>query len=305
MSARKSLTSRLSMPGQMTPVGWKLPQRMSYENWVRCGQALTQMAGTIQWALGDWWVYGEHSYGERVAALRDGAFGGYAFQTLMDYGSVARRVRTSIRIEVLTFRHHQVVAALPPAQQKRWLQKAVQGDLDESGQRSPWSVDRLRNEIKVTQRAEEEEFSGRRRTPTFGRSINGSVRSDLWHNRSDELFGVHVVGRKRAVAARLYEFGRRHLSEKPTDLLKAILALSTLLPNNRHWPDEGQPKKFGLLLQYLFGHEMVERFLQDLCQRPLEQHEASIERLMREALEAHRAAEGVTAEVIEAANVPH
>jgi hypothetical protein len=143
--------------------------------------------------------------------------------------------------------------------------------------------------------------ASRHRSVTFGRSMNGGVQGDLWHNRLDQIFGTKAVGRKRAPGAHLYEFGKRNL-RAPVDILKAMLALSTLLPDDRHWPGDGQPKKWGLLLRFLYEHERVETCLQDLCQRPLEQHEAYIDRLMREAHEAHRAAEGVAAETVGAAN---
>ena len=76
-------------------------------------------------ALGDWWVHGEHKYGKRVKALRDGAFGTYAIQTLKNFGWVAKHVETSRRRDVLIFGHHEAVAALPAARQKHWLERAA------------------------------------------------------------------------------------------------------------------------------------------------------------------------------------
>jgi len=122
----------------------------------------------------------------------------------------------------------------------------------------------------------------------FGRSINGGVQGDLWHNHRDKVHGSKTVGGKRALGCRLVEIAQRHL-RSPVGILKVILDLSTLLPNDRHWPGDGQPKKWHLLLRYLIQHEKVEGFLQDLFQRPFEKHEAFIERLMREAYAAHKA----------------
>jgi hypothetical protein len=143
---------RFSVPGRLTPTSWSLPASLSYDDWLRYGQAVMQMGGAIQWALGDWWVHGGHAYGERIDAVRNGALsGGYTFGTLMAYGRVARKVETRMRIQVLSFQHHQVVAALPPAQQKRWLARAVRGERDEDGTQHSWSVSRLRQEIKAAQ----------------------------------------------------------------------------------------------------------------------------------------------------------
>ena len=140
---------RFTVPGRLTPVSWQLPQSLSYENWLACGKNLIQLGRAIQWALGDWWVHGEHAYGERVAALREEAFGDYTWQTLMNLGWVARRVKTSRRREVLSFTHHATVAALPAAEQEHWLDRAERGEQDENGERRPWSVSQLRMEIRA------------------------------------------------------------------------------------------------------------------------------------------------------------
>ena len=82
VSRQNEVAPVISLPGRLTPVSWQLPNHLSYEDWLHYGKMLTQMQGAIQWALGDWWVHGEHKYGKRVKALRDGAFGTYAIQTL-------------------------------------------------------------------------------------------------------------------------------------------------------------------------------------------------------------------------------
>ena len=61
----------------------------------------------MQWALGDWWAYGFHQYGKRKEIAQKI---GLNFGTLMNYGFVARRVKTSCRNEVLSFTHHWVAA---------------------------------------------------------------------------------------------------------------------------------------------------------------------------------------------------
>jgi hypothetical protein len=122
----------------------------------------------------------------------------------------------------------------------------------------------------------------------FGRSINGSVQGDLWHNHPEKVFGVRAIGCKRAPGAHIYTFAQRHL-QSPVDILKATLMLSTLLPNDRHWPGDGQPKKWGLLLRFLYEHDKAEDCVQDFFKTPPEEHEAYIERLMREAYATHKA----------------
>jgi N6-adenosine-specific RNA methylase IME4 len=129
-----------SFPGKLSATGWLMPKKLPFERWVECGAFLQKAEGAVQWWLGDWWVYGEHEYGERVAALAEGGpLEGMNFQTLMTYGWVARSVTTSSRLEVLSFRHHQDVASLEPADQRRWLAQAAEGE---------WSCARLRAAIR-------------------------------------------------------------------------------------------------------------------------------------------------------------
>ena len=80
---------------------------------------------------------------------------------------------------------------------------------------------------------------------------------------STELFGFQATGRKLARGARIYEFARSNLQE-PLDIFKVILALSTLLPDDRHFPGDAQPTKWNLLHRFLLEHEKVGAFLQDL-----------------------------------------
>ena len=60
------------------------------------------------------------------------------FQTVMQYGSVARSVKTCERSQVLTWSHHLFVAPLSPAQQRKWLRLAS---------RNKWSANELRAQI--------------------------------------------------------------------------------------------------------------------------------------------------------------
>jgi hypothetical protein len=115
-----------------------LPDKLSLDSWKALGTAVCAINEGSQWWLGDWWAHGEHSYRERARAFAKGVFGSYSFGTLMTYGSVARAIEPSIRIEVLSFAHHQVVASRPPDEQRAWLDKAAKGK---------WSVSALRQAI--------------------------------------------------------------------------------------------------------------------------------------------------------------
>jgi len=67
------------------------------------------------WWLGDWWAFGAARYGERRALVDGENWDGPSFKTCAIAGSVARVFETSRRREVLSFKHHAEVAALPAA----------------------------------------------------------------------------------------------------------------------------------------------------------------------------------------------
>ncbi|SCB51233.1 hypothetical protein GA0061098_1015112 [Bradyrhizobium shewense] len=120
---------------ELSATGLYLPEKLDVDQWTNVGRKLMAIEKGIQWALGDWWAYGHHAYGERVAKAKGLP---YATGTLMNYGRVARKVPTSLRNEALSFSHHEVVAMLEPDQQKRWLHLAA---------RKNWPVAKFRRQI--------------------------------------------------------------------------------------------------------------------------------------------------------------
>jgi hypothetical protein len=120
-----------------TTTSLTLPKGLTKDQWVAIGTTLGKSESSLRWWIADWWAYGDHRYGDRKTLAARGVFG-LAFETLMDYGTVARSVKTSNRFEVLSFTHHLQVAALRPARQKRFLTQAL-----ENG----WSVSELKRQI--------------------------------------------------------------------------------------------------------------------------------------------------------------
>lgn len=78
----------------------------------------------------------------------------YQRQSLYDLGYVARSVDISRRREILSFTHHREVAALPPDEQRAWLDDAISHN---------WSTRELRDEIQ--------RFRDRNREPTAAFSV--------------------------------------------------------------------------------------------------------------------------------------
>lgn len=91
--------------------------------------------------VGDWLIYGEKRYGELAAQAID--IKGWSEETVRVYSWVAKSVPMENRREDLTFKHHQLVAHLPPAQQRKWLKQAATSE--DAG---AWPASRLAAAIK-------------------------------------------------------------------------------------------------------------------------------------------------------------
>ena len=79
--------------------------------WLEAGRQLGRRVERDRWALGDWAVHGDRAYGDLTAVAVEI---GVAAKTLSNLASVARKIETSRRREVLSWSHHAEVASLPP-----------------------------------------------------------------------------------------------------------------------------------------------------------------------------------------------
>jgi hypothetical protein len=104
-------------------------RELTFQEWKSIGLTLRQFEDSFRWAIGDWWVYGNHRYGERKAIATGKKIFGLEFGTLMNYGYVAKHVESSLRNEALSWSHHNVVAPQEPAAQKYWLDVAARKKL--------------------------------------------------------------------------------------------------------------------------------------------------------------------------------
>ncbi len=133
-----------------------LPPDLNRDGWLEYGEALGRMGRALQWWVGDWLNYGTEAgyidrdrYDEAVAL-----FPHLSRKTLQQCAWVVRK--SSTRVEDLSFKHHEAVASLGPADQKRWLSSALSNG---------WSVGALRRELQGANSNERE------CCPTCGRPL--------------------------------------------------------------------------------------------------------------------------------------
>lgn len=121
-----------------TTTSLKLPTNLAYEKWASIMGTLSQIDKSCQWWIGDAWVFGDHTYGERAAAVTDGE----SFQTCRNAGWVSRKFETSRRRDVLPWAYHEAVASLPPQKADELLDKV-------EANRGDWNRKKLREAVKV------------------------------------------------------------------------------------------------------------------------------------------------------------
>src|ERR1700757_1349823 len=61
----------LNLLPHATLVGLNLPESLLFEEWHEIGQKLGRTERTLQWWIGDWWVHGNHHYGERIQQVEN------------------------------------------------------------------------------------------------------------------------------------------------------------------------------------------------------------------------------------------
>ena len=137
--------------------GLLLPPGMSFDVWQRVGGHVLQAAESISWWVGDWLVFGQHTYGERYQQAI--AQTSLDYQTLRNYAWVAKKFPLSRRRDTLSLGHHSEVAALTEAEQDTWLARA---------ERFGWSRNELRRRLRAARQA--------------GRSAIGPAKTALTHS---------------------------------------------------------------------------------------------------------------------------
>lgn len=134
--ARRRL--RPSDPILVTRVGLRIPPELSYDGWEQAGRRIADVVDSSAWCLGDWLLYGQARYAGRYRDAVEAV--GLDYQTIRNYVWVARRFPLARRRPALSFQHHAEVAALPEADQDRWLDAA---------ERHGWSRNELRRRVRA------------------------------------------------------------------------------------------------------------------------------------------------------------
>lgn len=167
-----------------------LPKEQTFDEWVDLGRNLAAANKTLNWWIGDWWAAGSHRYGARAKVAAEGVFG-REFQSLMNLGSVCNAFKeTSRRREVLSFGHHEAVAALDEMEADALLDRA---------ERDNWTVRDIRAEATALKSSTSQ--ASRTTGPVDREAIEWSCLVGAWNRSSvavrerflDELDGTAPI----------------------------------------------------------------------------------------------------------------
>ena len=107
----------------------------SHAGWLAYGRRLSDAGHFLQFKIGDWLNFGHDKYDSGKYEEGLALFPQYGIKTLYQFSSVASGVQVSIRIETLSWAHHQLVAWLDLADQVELLKLAAADGLTISGLR--------------------------------------------------------------------------------------------------------------------------------------------------------------------------
>jgi len=116
------LLAALEQVGGVIDNGLILPPDLPYDQYENIGAMLGNLDDMINWLLGDWLIYGEHTYGHKFAQAA--VVTGKSEQTLMNVQRIASKIPPQRRRPVVKFSTHGEVAGLPPNDQRRLLKVA-------------------------------------------------------------------------------------------------------------------------------------------------------------------------------------
>lgn len=125
-------------PGRECASGLHLRPGMSFKEWSTLGCRLAHVSSASAWALGDWLLFGQRTFGRRYrVALQETNLD---YQTLRNYAWVAGRFEPSRRRDGLSFQHHAEVASMTEPEQELWLRRA---------ESEHWSRNELRRRLSM------------------------------------------------------------------------------------------------------------------------------------------------------------
>lgn len=138
----------------ISPTGLRITSELTFEEWSELAVSIGNAARSIGFIIGDWLVYGQGLFGtdgfpekrvDPASYQLAVAATGLDHSTLQNYAYVSRNVPYSLRSERLSWEHHRLMAKLPEAELKEWIDTCVAEE--DAGRRM--STRRLRKSLNL------------------------------------------------------------------------------------------------------------------------------------------------------------
>ncbi len=170
-----------TMRGRVGSVAWKLPDNLSKDEWIEAGVILARIGAGMMWWVGDYWIYGQKTYGGRKTIVDGPNWQGPSFQTCANAASVCRAFKASRRREDLSFGHHAEVASLDKKEADRLLDWA-QATMATTGKSR--STKDLRQEVR--------QCRARLRAASASRNVLAELRCEPAPRGAGQKIGLQV-----------------------------------------------------------------------------------------------------------------
>jgi len=108
------------------PTELKLQPGLTEQEWMQIGRALTHVAESAKWWIGDFVQYGFRQYGKSATFDLAQQSTGVSRQYLYAAAFVAKRFAPARRVAALSFYHHALLAKFKPEMSDRLLAEAVE-----------------------------------------------------------------------------------------------------------------------------------------------------------------------------------
>jgi hypothetical protein len=138
----------------ISPIGMQITRELTFNEWSELANHIGRAARSVAFIVGDWLVYGQSLFGTDGHPDKQVDSASYELaitstgldrSTLQNYAYVSRSIPYSLRSERLSWEHHRVLAKLPEADIKDWIE-ACEAE-EEAGRRI--STRRLRKSLNL------------------------------------------------------------------------------------------------------------------------------------------------------------
>jgi len=115
-----------------TDVGMTFQPDLPFEEWSEIGKRFGEATKRFSWALGDWLVYGNSNFKQKVSTkllIEAEKVTGVDRQSLLSFATVCRRIPMEKRVPHLSFEHHQAISTISNEERRdSWLKFVSSAD---------------------------------------------------------------------------------------------------------------------------------------------------------------------------------